>query len=139
MGYEFNPFQEAWLDALESGMYPQGINALCTLNQDGVPAGFDCLGVLCEVFIEMFPGEVELTFGLDKARYDGRSLIVPPLVQQCAGLRDPSGIFKEPVQLAQQGLKFYTVRLTAMNDVGTSHKDIAAYIRQNPTNVFVEE
>lgn len=43
------PTLEQWIEALESGKYPQATDGLCMLNDDGEVEGFCCLGVYCEI------------------------------------------------------------------------------------------
>lgn len=76
-----------WLDALRSGDYTQGQNALCNLTPEGEPTGYCCLGVLVEV--ARIDG-VELTIeDRDLTRwYDESAGVLPMRVADWAGLNE---------------------------------------------------
>lgn len=82
-----------WLDALESGQYPQTQNTMCLLDEHDRPVGFCCLGVLCEVAQEHgVPLTIDSTVRLHRVqrRYDGASgSMLPARVQEWAGIRSP--------------------------------------------------
>lgn len=78
--------QKAWLDALRSGEYKQGRDAL--RNGDN----FCCLGVACEVALKQ---GVELdvkALSSGLYSYDGSEGVVPLKVQDWLGLHTPSGM-----------------------------------------------
>lgn len=107
-------FQEKWLVALESGTYPQGVGRLKSAK------GYCCLGVACEVS-GIVPVEGIGGYGF----YEGHSIGLPYRVMSELHLRSRDGYINET-----------TMRLSAMNDNGTPHKDIATFIRANPEKVF---
>jgi hypothetical protein len=77
-----------WLEALRSGRYTQGTGALQSVHEDG-SRSFCCLGVLCEVAIEM---GVVLDMGTVRdetpagsiVTYDGASSYPPAKVEEFA-------------------------------------------------------
>lgn len=141
--FEFGPIQAKWLEALESGEYLQGTG---TLKSQEPAHGTDkhtycCLGVLCE--LNNVPWEV----GKDSGQLNGfifpnlgKHLNYPtgPFRDQC-GLRTISGGLKTTVLLSDETGQVLLDNLAAMNDCGNptfTFKDIAAYIRHDPHNVF---
>lgn len=75
-----------WIDALESGNYPQGRGAL---NIDGK---FCCLGVLCDIAADL--GIVERGTPAEpfhRVRYGNASTVVPREVMTWAGLESEVG------------------------------------------------
>lgn len=119
------PLQEKWLSALESGNYKQGQGKLRNKNGE-----FCCLGVACEVLGLERQGN---TFYL----YNGEEVrgFLTPQIAEKLGLRSGGGQLLATVTVG--GMKYKT--LYDMNDYGKmTFKDIAAYVRSNLSNVFVE-
>jgi hypothetical protein len=124
--FELGPKQLAWLEALESGEYRQGFS--CLRYGDNKPY-FCCLGVLCE------------TMGIERRATTGEYVhggfgsngYLPRGVPGLIGLRDSRGELATAV--AADGQLYGA--LTQLNDTaGWGFKQIAAYIRANPENVF---
>lgn len=115
--------QEKWLQALESGEYKQVCDEL------HYRGGYCCLGVATHV---LYPDHEALKFnGWMKLDSPFKQQTAPPDVQRALGLRDDCGYIK--------GGNFYDC-LTEMNDSGRfSFKEIAAFIRENPEKVFIQE
>jgi hypothetical protein len=139
--FEFGPIQIKWLEALENGEYLQGAGAL--KSQAPFENGkhrYCCLGVLCE--LQGIPWEVSkdgangfVFLGL------GHYLNYPPAVfAESAGLRSMSGALSQSIEIkGDYGLPSEFSNLAEMNDSlnpNLSFKDIAAYIRHDPHNVF---
>lgn len=103
-----------WVEALESGEYKQGSNALCSI-QDEIPH-YCCLGVANEVCnLNANPASLYLW-----------------IEDSAIGLISPAG------DLVQAYHTHHS--LACMNDSGQfSFKEIATYIKENPENVFTEE
>lgn len=136
-GYPFTPEQEAWLRDLETTDEPQTKGLLHRLSpSDGWPGarpGYCCLGRAC----------VALGVPEDKCFSEVRSLFygcvadLPPEVTAKLRLRSNNGRLKHSV-LVTGGPLIST--LVGFNDeAGWTFKQIAAYIRENPTEVFLEE
>lgn len=128
--FTFGPKQTAWLEALESGKYAQGRHLLKNGNS------YCCLGVLCE---------------LDQLKYDAESgefehgetlhnQFLPGDYWESVGLRGNAGNLKREVTWKDaEGLTDTIEALTDANDgAGWSFKDIAAYVRHDPHNVFTK-
>lgn len=120
--YPFNADQLAWLHDLETTTEPQCTGYLYSTGTD-MPYGFCCLGRACAVL------------GLDPkdqgsyCTYDGCDCLIPPSAMSKLRLVGDGGDFRVD---ADEG----SGSLTEMNDDGWSFKQIAAYIRANPWNVF---
>lgn len=74
-----------WIDALESGKYPQGRGAL---NTDGK---FCCLGVLSDLAADLGIVTRSTREGSLRVQYDGISTVVPDRVMTWAGLKSEVG------------------------------------------------
>ena len=93
----------AWLEALRSGEYKQGIGKLCNSNLD-----YCCLGVLCEVAgIPKVEEDDLFTFNYFAAG-------LPPALMEKVGLRTPLGEAKDKKN-----------SLSGLNDNGTPFSEIA--------------
>ena len=114
-----------WIQALESGDYPQGKGKLRAAE------GFCCLGVLCDLFKkETGKGKWERTRYKHKMfSVDGhRSAVVLPLdVMYWAGLLTIEG------ELTNKG------SLVGMNDRGKTFQEIAKVISENVAELQEEE
>lgn len=122
---------EIWAQWLESGVIPQGKNALYT------PQGACCLGVLCELHRQM-TGEGEwsrchLPAGVEdpNRRYyattEGNPVAecLPPQVQEWAGMRTWNGGF--PFNARES--------LAELNDKSVPFREIARIIRANASRL----
>ena len=120
--YIFTPLQLEWLDALESGKFPQGKNKL--ISDDG----YCCLGVACEIlgFKRVYNNFIDAN-----GKIMSNSLAHNNYKE--LGLRSPFGDFKGCYNVDGE---FYN-SLSNMNDAGMSFRQISRYIRDNPTNVFM--
>lgn len=121
---KLGPNQTKWVEALESGKFDQGKNALCMNDR------YCCLGVACEIS----DIGVEKTIRDNLTYYGDGSQAAPEIIWKHYGLRDAIGEFK--MAETHDGEIFKA--LTEMNDSGMTFKEIAKYIRKNPENVFSE-
>ncbi len=115
--------QEAWLKALESGRFKQGVGRLKTGDY------YCCLGVACEIQPDVEYDEVR-GYGKDS---DRNTQVLPEFVRERLGLRGCDGSISGSDKLYGFSM------LASANDAGVSFEQIAAYIRINPENVFKEE
>jgi hypothetical protein len=126
--YPFNDDQEAWLRDLETTEEPQTMGYLHRIAQtDSAPIGFCCLGRACVTL--GIPGKDDHTM----TAYDGSYSLLPQSGVDRLRLRGDAGEMARAAIINDRDL----VALTGMNDVGMSFKEIAAYIRANPWNVFL--
>jgi len=95
----------------------------------GEPSGARCcLGVACDVFIELggtLKVETTSTGNMFFDEYDGS---MPPVVQRAFGIRDDFGAFRDPQNIANS--------LATMNDSVYSFKEIADVIESKPNCLF---
>lgn len=135
---ELGPLQTAWVEALESGRFEQGILALQRGGQ------YCCLGVACRVVKEHRPG-----IFLKKTVWgtiSGSDLSAQPEVQRELALRDHSGyaerswkaVYKFVQELSPEPQAREYLSLATFNDSGMSHSDIAKVIRKFPEAFFKE-
>lgn len=119
------PLQEKWLKALEQNPEQQITGQLGYIKEDG-SKGYCCLGNGAEIcgVLEWGGMYVAENGGEFKVFYDYNLL----------GLHGSCGELLKPVK--RKGKKFND--LAEMNDNGWTWPEIAAYIRENPENVFVE-
>tara|TARA_B100000929_G_scaffold108179_1_gene85703 strand:- start:8691 stop:9359 length:669 start_codon:yes stop_codon:yes gene_type:complete len=120
------PKQLEWLIALESGEYPQTTGSL----QDS--SGFCCLGVAADLNRHLLrPHETA----------SNRRLIggyMPEDVRKELKLLTNSGALRHSLEVDPE-TEFFVYNLTELNDKARwSFKQIAQYIKSNPTNVFME-
>lgn len=116
--------KERWVAALRSGRYQQTRGWLFrTTPTDTAPAGFCCLGVLCELAVEdgvataaSGPGYVASDSGDEE--YVETSLL-PRHVMEWAGLT------------TRYGLNLGETTLSGLNDSGRSFDEIADIIEEN--------
>ena len=105
--------KQRWIEALKSGKYQQGHEALCRNNT------FCCLGVLTDLYIK----EHSLQWHKDVGgcwSLDGEGGVLPSSVQAWAGLNDAN-----PMILDNDA--------TSHNDgTNASFEEIAGYIEQDP-------
>ncbi len=115
------PEQEAWLVALESGRYQQGRHQL----RDG--DYYCCLGVACAIQSDVDYNSIS-GFGIGNER---ATQILPFFMRTRLNLHSRSGELR--------GLLNGHKSLVAANDDGVSFKEIAAFIREDPSRVFRSE
>ena len=118
--------KELWLTALRSGKYQQGTGAL---NKNGK---FCCLGVLCDISVEMLQLEVSAgasrpcSCGAEhdvKTSYDGETAHLPAEVTEWSGVDTIGSI---PYKYGS-----YTyANLAEMNDEGKTFEEIAQIIEE---------
>lgn len=114
MAYQFNEWQEKWLQALESGEYKQ---ANGYLHLDG---GYCCLGV----------GAVVCEIDADDLRCDSTLEGWPTVVEKLKLASDVGSL---------AGADRPKSSLAAVNDeLEWDFKQIAAFIRANPEKVFTD-
>lgn len=119
--------QEKWLTALESGQYMQGNSVL----HNTAGNSFCCLGVACDLFIPETKKKLAREYAYGKEQ---NVALAPQEIVDELNLWDEQGPFvKHDVFNGEQ-----VHSLVCMNDKGISFKEIAAYIRKNPENVFRE-
>lgn len=116
------PIQEQWLQALESGNYKQGKRKLRSIGDE-----YCCLGVACDLL------QSPVFEGKDCYVYCGSMGEMTEYKK--LGLRDKVGSF---VKCFKMPTGRHCFSLAGCNDFGMSFVEIAAYIRANPENVFVE-
>ena len=121
--------QEAWLKDLETTDAKQGKSALRSTTDE-----FCCLGRACVVLdVEASIGEKYISNTATQVWfYNGSWAILSPNTQRRLGLKSGSGGFGHPVHL--NGVVYHS--LANMNDAGLTFKEIAAFIRANPNEVF---
>lgn len=121
--------KQLWVDALRSGEYMQGRNALAKWDDDNGELAFCCLGVLCEV-ARLQGVDVEsddlLTEDYEHFRlYGGDMELPPPTVIAWAGLEDRRGTYRwEYADVTG------TSTLVERNDKGASFDQIADTIER---------
>lgn len=141
--FTFGPIQTKWLEALESGEWLQGKLELKSLfsfqgNPDEpVKHAYCCLGVLCELCgldWTAGPASIGFEFGNNSGYHNN---YLPGGFEEIIGLRNSWASFIIQIKTAT-GTPFTS--LTEMNDsdIGITFKDIAAYIRHDPHNVFAK-
>jgi len=107
-----------WTDALRSGDYAQGQEYLNCNNC------FCCLGVLCDLYLknvgyDKLPVKV---FNNKTVSYDGVEAVLPPVVQDWAGMRTPVGSLPDPDE---------NTSLAELNDNGFSFEELAKVIESS--------
>jgi hypothetical protein len=131
--YIFSKAQEDWLRDLETTDAPQTTGTLHRMVPIGsVPVGYCCLGRAC-VALDI-PEEVSRTRQIGV--FMGRTGALPEGATKALRLRNSDGELAEAVEA--DGIAYPT--LAGLNDGAEwSFKQIAAYIRANPRNVFIDE
>ena len=125
--YPFTDDQEAWLRDLETTDAKQGKEYLHIRTKDGDDE-FCCLGRACVVM--NVPETIEMNVGMFSGQYV--KFLSPELYRRMR-LISEDGLLKEQVIINGNECE----SLVDMNDIGNlSFKQIAAYIRGNPWNVF---
>lgn len=126
-----------WVDALNSGDYKQGQGKLHATDIKG-DCLYCCLGVLCDLFMQQNPDELEvqvvtrksdafpqhfqmLSIGDDSLTvYNNESVVLPLRVREWAGMHDELGRFTDASH-AQDSL-------AELNDHGMSFANLADVI-----------
>ena len=123
--FPYTPEQLAWLDDLETTEAAQGKGYL---HKDDA---FCCLGRACVVL--GVPAEYGRFIRDGVVRYDGLVSAMSDSIQEILQLRDELGSFKQVVMVKYEASK----SLVELNDgLSYTFKQIAAFIRSDPTNVF---
>ncbi len=151
--YKYNALQDAWLQGLESGKFKQAEGALATKEVGKLTFSYCCLGVACEVYNEIGTGKklnidkshhdnVSFKESMIEATYDGEYGLLPLSVSKALKLNDNDGTLIDSIENKgrlrnkRACADSEVDSLVDMNDNGYTHKQIAAYIRANPENVF---
>lgn len=122
------PNQEKWLQAIESGDYPQGRQYLNKNNK------FCCLGVACELFsvvvgsFSASENDLVTCYG-NEEEDESCYCLAPADTTRTLALRDDAGRI--------DGKSEYN-SLASMNDNNLDFPTIAKFIRENPEKVFTE-
>lgn len=137
--------QRAWVNALKSGKYRKAKGALTAIYSGGSRAHC-CLGVACVVargFSEELKKLLPIKNDWTGVEYAGEDTVLPFALETRLGVRGKNGeLLKEFKSIAKRGTckgeEFTVESLVDMNDdLGWTHKEIAAYIEANPKNVFI--
>jgi hypothetical protein len=123
--------RQTWLERLESGAYPQGYNYLATVDRKTGVWSYCCLGVACEVYIELV-GPLEIERYDTERCYAGREDLLPAVVVEAFGFRSPRGDAR-----LDSPRRRYT-SLQDANDSSVSFPEIAALVRRHYREVFVD-
>ena len=137
--FPWEPHQTEWLDALESGEYPQARERL------RIADSFCCLGLLLHLRDENrwasdYDETADMTHWwweadhLDATGEDDGS-VLPDGEWQRMKLRDCNGLIDQS-RLSPDYRDSFNEMLASMNDEGMSFADIAGFIRANPYAVF---
>lgn len=136
--YPFNEDQEAWLKELETTERKKGYGYLEARDNT-----FCCLGIACHLFGAIREEGAGIA-RLFKMTEDGPTcaMYLPVPLAYRLRLRDASGLLANPVRISGAECN----SLAGMNDATDyslqpllTFKDIAAYIRHDPWNVFISE
>ena len=144
--FKFTKEQEIWLKALESGEYKQGQGALKLITDHAnlSKARYCCLGVACEV---LAPDDFSRHYTSCKntdvkefvLEHNDHQLELSGEIRALLNLRYDDGEFLKHMWVDKEDLDAYHVydSLAQMNDSGRfTFKDIAGFIRRNPTLLF---
>jgi hypothetical protein len=134
------PNQQQWITALRSGGYTQGEGLLHSSD------GFCCLGVAAKEFLKI---DVEVTqkgdWSFTHWNYNGESDVAPDYVMKALGLYDSNGstkVYRSQIDSTSPTSDYISsnkLRLTTMNDKGSTFEQIADIIEANPENYFRED
>lgn len=130
--YKFSPLQTAWLTALKSGKFKQATKQLGISDSAKGKASYCCLGLGCVIYNKLAEKDNKVKKTVrdsGKIFFDDESACLPYLVQRALRLRSQNGGLEKD---CGPGMGC----LAEMNDKGKTHKEIAAYIEQNPDKVF---
>lgn len=120
-----NPNAQKWVEALRSGKYEQGKNALCRDDK------YCCLGVACEVALQNGVVITKSTRNITahnqtfvETLFNSSWAYLPPEVQNWLGLKNDRASFN-------------LTGLATMNDAGYSFEEIADKIEEKASELFV--
>ena len=125
-----------WAIALESGVYPQTTGKLRRLEtgESEEPAGFCCLGVLCELArLEGIVTSDVGSYGIvtyeaaNNPEHDGSDSSLPEAVREWAGIGDSAGRIVGEAPLVGGSEK---CDLASANDAGMTFAEIAKIVRE---------
>lgn len=116
---------QQWVDALRSGRYKQGRNALKQDNGED-SCSYCCLGVLCDLYQSQTDCRLdERTLGAARFVYiGGESEFLPSVVAEWAGMKSRIGKFNDPISEKSSDL-------ANLNDTGTSFEQLAHVIENH--------
>ena len=130
--------KKQWINALTSGRYEQGSGELCTPTNEGDQ--FCCLGVLTNLYCESKEGRengagwnIPKTVG--KVNFRGKDSYLHPDVAKWAGFQQneimgfPKRSWGKDVVVNKN--KDNQIRLSSLNDNGSTFEEIAAVIQEN--------
>jgi len=159
---KLGPWQTAWLETLESGMFKQDKNCLCSLEtnaQQDIEYSFCCLGLVCEVAVEngeqidigeYKPGEgafTQVMYSGAKVTYGGRHDYLPSSIVDLFCFKDEQGRmaltydhYDDEVRdwLAKNEFPQYSTSLSSFNDHAVPFEKIAKIVRAFPYLFFTE-
>lgn len=134
-----------WIDALKSGTYQQGQGKLHATDIKG-ECMYCCLGVLCDLFMQQNPNELEVQVVTRKDQalaqhyqmmsqfddsitvYNNESVVLPLRVREWAGMSDALGRFIDSESHGQDSL-------AELNDHGMSFAKLADVITAHVTEL----
>ncbi len=151
--FVFGPWQEAWLQSLESGKLEQADGQLCisALDDGEITYSFCCLGVACEVLsqngarikiTEYEPNYWELAEDgyCGDIAYDKQSAYLPEKVKDRMNFHHKTGGFDDEyidgLNCDERNAISEFDTLADMNDDGQTFEQIAALVRKHPRLVF---
>lgn len=149
---ELGPWQEAWLESLESGEHKQTTGYLTMFDNHYKVYQHCCLGVACEVLITNkvaldFIHEVDTEDDYSICSYDDQSQLLPNKAADILKFHTPEGKIKTPDNIYEFSKTrcdaFFKMSnehasLAEMNDKGFTFKQIAKLIRRFPEAFFYE-
>jgi hypothetical protein len=135
--YPYTELQEKCLQDLETTDAKQAHGALHVIFGDG-SEGFCCLGRFCVVAgVPRHDQGMNYRYGENEIAANAAGL--PRELVEALKLRDLGGFKRDRSFPLSDGYNCYCSGLSSMNDSGKfSFKEIAAYIRHDPWNVFTD-
>jgi hypothetical protein len=131
------PIRKAWKEALTNGQYRQGKNSLT--DTDGACCA---LGVLCSVFVTMYPGRVKVDKDAEgRTTYDGEAFVVPQKIAEIVGLSDRDGKFRprSEMQFSFGRIRADGFTLSELNDYCCGNFQDAVVVIDHPrSRLFIE-
>lgn len=130
-----NENAKMWLNALRSGEYIQGRDALATMTSEGV--AYCCLGVACDLyrknaddplFTVKEAADSEGT-GCGTLMFAGEENYLPDRVMEWLGMHDERGTYWD-------NLHGRNTDLSVKNDSGASFKEIAQILEDREDELF---
>lgn len=118
-----------WLQALRSGKYEQGQGYLHT--NKGGEHQYCCLGVLCEIAVELDPTLLPVWRDVREVSYGGQTQFLPITISEWAGLEGDSPEIFEPVEPYEDyDDEYISHALADLNDNGNDFAFIANMIER---------